>query len=248
MSLSNQPSGKLSSLSVFFPCFNEEKNIPLFLKEAMRVLPEIAKKYEVIIINDGSSDTTQQVAERWQEKYPKQIRIVNHDQNKGYGSSLQTGFHEAKYDWIFFTDGDYQFRLKELKSFVPFSKEYDVIIGYRKQRVEGFMRSNNARMYKLFIDILFRLHVKDIDCAFKLIKRSAYEKIFLESTGAFISAELLYKLKKKHFAFKQIPVDHYPRKYGNPTGANLKVILKACVESLRLYLHMKFQLFDGAKF
>ena len=199
------------------------------------------------MINDGSTDRTVRVTEKWMKKYP-QIRLVNHDKNRGYGASLRTGYDSAQYEWVFFTDGDQQFHLNQLADFLPYTDKYRVIIGYRKSRAEGAKRNFNAKLFRLYIDLLFRLHVKDIDCAFKLIHRSALEKIKLESNGAFISSELLYKLKKKRYSFKQLPVDHYPRKFGKPTGANWRVIVKAGVESLKLYLHMKLGLFSQSKF
>lgn len=234
-----QKFSKLHSLSVFFPCFNEEKSIPFFVKEAAEVLPKLARKFEVIIVNDGSRDRTLTVAKRMAKQFPF-VRVVSHPFNRGYGASLRTGFQEARYDWVFFTDGDLQFSLSQLREFIPFAQNHRAIIGYRKKRAEGFKRVRNAYLYKRFVDALFRLHVIDIDCAFKLFRTELIHSLKLESSGAFISAELLYKLKKKRVKFKQLPVDHFPRKYGSPTGANLKVILKACWESLRLYLHMKF--------
>lgn len=235
---------KLSSLSVFFPCYNEEQNVPLFVEESAKVLPEVAKKFEVIIVNDGSSDDTLAVAEKMKRKYPF-VRVVNHKKNQGYGMSLRSGFEAAQYDWVFFTDGDLQFSLDQLKEFLPYTLKSEAIIGYRKKRAEGTLRTTNANVYKAFVDILFRLNVKDIDCAFKLFSKRALSLITLESEGAFISAELLYKLKKKKVKFTQVPVDHYLRRYGSPTGNNIKVILRACKESLRLYLHMKFGLFSS---
>lgn len=233
---------KLSSISVFFPCFNEEKNIPFFVQEALEVLPTLAKKFEIIIVNDGSADGTKRVA-RALTKQHSEIKVVSHPQNRGYGASLQSGFAHAQYDWVFFTDGDLQFDLSEMRLLVKHAEKYEAIIGYRKSRAEGFSRWRNAYLYKVFVDLLFRLHVRDIDCAFKLFRRSTLQQITLESNGAFISAEMLYKLKKQKIKFKQVPVNHYPRQFGKPTGSNLSVIIKACRDALKLYLHMKFGLF-----
>lgn len=234
---------KLSSLSVFFPCFNEEKNVPLFLEQALEIIPKVAKKFEIIVINDGSSDNTKRIAREW-SKHDSRIKVFSHKNNQGYGASLQTGFRASQMDWVFFTDGDLQFDLHQIKLLVEHARSFDAVIGFRKNRAEGFGRSRNAYLYKVFVDLLFRLHVKDIDCAFKLLKKSAVDKVDLESKGAFISAELLYKLKKQQVAFKQIGVDHYPRKFGKPTGSNISVIIKACLDALKLYLHMKFNLFS----
>lgn len=231
----------LSSLTVFFPMFNEEKNVGPMIESAIEILPRITKKYEVIVVDDGSTDDTRKIAQKYQRKN-QNVKIITHKMNLGYGASLRTGFAAARYDWVFFTDGDQQFDMQELFSFVTFSKKYDVIIGYRKNRAEGWMRHFNASLFKLFIDLLFRLHVKDIDCAFKLIKSDVIRAIHLESDGAMINAEFLYKLKKNHISVKQLPVSHYLRQHGDPSGANFNVIVKAMVEFARMYIKIKSEM------
>ncbi len=232
---------KLSSLSIFFPCFNEAKSIPILIKQADAVANKLAKKYEILVIDDGSQDDTVKVVNNLRSKYAN-LKLVQHENNKGYGAALQSGFKASQYKWIFFTDGDLQFDISELESFIPFVDDYHVIIGYRRKRAEGTIRAFNARLFKLYIDLLFRVHVKDIDCAFKLFKAETIKSIELFSQGAFISSEFLYKLKKQGVEFKQLPVHHYPRQHGQPTGANLKVIIKGVTDALRLYLKMKFKL------
>lgn len=229
---------RLSSLSVFFPCYNEARNVRPTIEKALAVIPELARKFELIIVNDGSSDRTLKIATQLAEEHP-QVRIVNHPTNLGYGAALKSGIAAAQHDWIFFTDGDQQFDLEELRQFIPFTDDFHALIGYRTNRAEGFARARNAYVFKLFINALFRLHVKDIDCAFKLFKKTALQSLLIESNGAFTSAEILYKLKKHNVAFKQLPVTHHPRKWGTPTGNNYKVILKAGYEALKLYLKIK---------
>lgn len=231
---------KLSSLSVFFPVYNEEKNIPLFVQEALDVLPSLAHKFEIIIVNDGSFDASKTVAQKLAKKY-KQVRVINHRTNKGYGAALKSGFKAAKHNWIFFTDGDLQFRLNQLKKLVALTAEHDLIIGYRQNRAEGFIRAFNARLFKLYVDILFRLHVRDIDCAFKLLKAEHIKPLQLISDGAFTSSEMLYKLKKQGHTFAEVGVKHRKRKYGSPTGNNIKVVIKAGLEALQLYLNVKLR-------
>lgn len=235
----NPKQPKLSSLSVFFPCYNEEKNIPIMVQQALQVLPKISNQFEIIIVDDGSTDNTRQVVAGLQRQHPE-LQIVSHEQNRGYGASLRTGFDTSRYDWIFYTDGDVQFDLQDLLKFVQYTKDYQIILGYRYNRAEGWSRILNARLFKIYIDLLFRVHVKDIDCAFKLMKADLIKNLDLYSTGAFISAEYLYKLKKQGVAFKQLPVKHLPRKHGQPTGARLDVIVKALADAMKLYLKMKF--------
>ncbi len=226
-------------MSVFFPCYNEEKNVPLMVRQAAEFLPSVADEYEMIVVNDGSTDRTAQVTQALQEVHP-QLKLVSHENNLGYGASLRTGFDNSRYDWIFYTDGDAQFDLSELEKFIPYTERYQVILGYREKRAEGLPRVVNAKLFKLYIDILFRLGVRDIDCAFKLMKADLIHSLDLFSDGAFISAEYLYKLKKKGVEFKQLPVKHLPRKHGQPTGSRPDVIIKALLDALKLYLKMKF--------
>ncbi len=224
---------KLSSLSVFFPAFNEELNLEALIERADAVIVGIAKKYELILINDGSTDRTVSVVKNMQKRFPN-LRSISHEDNLGYGAALKTGIASARYDWIFFTDADLQFDISEIRLLLPFTKTHKAIIGWRKNRAEGSHRVFNTKLFKIYIDLLYRLHVRDIDCAFKLFKREIVQAIRLESESAFTNAELLYKLKKRNIRFKEVPVSHYPRSHGNPTGANFRVILKACCESLSL--------------
>ncbi len=228
----------LESLSCFFPVYNEVENIPLLIDSANKIIPQFAKDYELIIINDGSDDGSKQLAKTL-IKDQKHWRLISHRKNLGYGEVLKTGIREAKKDWIFFTDSDLQFDFKELSKFLPHTDKHQIIIGYRQKRAEGWSRSFNARLFKLYIDILFRLHVKDIDCAFKLIRADLLKKLKLNSGSAFTSSEILYRLKKQGIKFKELPVSHYPRRYGEATGANFKVIIKACYEALETYLKIK---------
>jgi len=231
---------KLSSLTAFFPVYNEEKNVEEMVKQLKKMLPKVANAWEIVIVNDGSKDRTAAVAERLAAASPL-VRVVHHTHNRGYGAALKTGFATAQYDWVFFTDGDLQFNIQQLGEFIPYTLKSNVVIGYRKSRAEGGLRAFNARVFKLFVDLLFRLHVKDIDCAFKLFKTRIVQSLELDSSGALISAEVLYKLKKKNQKFVQLPVDHLERKFGSSTGASGKVIIKAMWEFVRLYLKMKLQ-------
>jgi glycosyltransferase involved in cell wall biosynthesis len=229
---------KITSLSVFLPCFNEEKNIKPLVRKLLEVLPNLTSAFEIIIINDGSTDHSQQVARELSNK-DHRIKLVNHPNNQGYGSAIKSGINKSQYEWIFFTDGDMQFNVTELSSFIPYTSNYSAIIGYRKNRADGAVRAFNARLFKHFIDILYRLHVKDIDCAFKLFKADIIKPLPLISNGAMISTEILYRLKKQHVAFKQVPVTHHKRRYGEPTGNSLKVVMKAGLEAFQLYFLLK---------
>lgn len=230
---------KLPELSLVFPAYNEAGNVEEAVKQAQRVLPKIAKEYEIIVVNDGSKDLTLQIAKRLALK-DKHIKIVN-QKNKGYGGAIKSGFRKAKYDWIFFTDCDLQFDLEELEKFIPFHKDYELILGYRIKRAEGKNRKVLANLLKIWNSVLlgFPKDIKDIDCAFKLFNKNVLKSVEpLISDGALVSTEFLLKAYYAGFKYTQIGVHHFKRHSGTPTGSNLKVIFKAVVDTFIL----KYQL------
>jgi glycosyltransferase involved in cell wall biosynthesis len=230
---------KVSAISVFFPAFNEQYNIKNTLQKAIEILPKYAQNFEIIVVNDGSSDQTREIVEEISKKQPK-VKIINHKNNLGYGSALKTGFYSAKSPLIVFTDSDGQFDISELPKFLEKIQICDLAIGYRRKRSESGIRLVNAKAWGFLIRFLFGLKVKDLDCGFKLIKKKVIDTIpKLESNGALISAELLIKAKKTGFKIAQIPVNHYPRQAGNPSGANFFVIVTAFIELFKLYRKLK---------
>lgn len=231
---------KLKSLSLFLPVHNEEASLDVLLKQALEVLPQVARRFEILVIDDGSTDGSAAVAKRFAKKHT-QIKLISHQGNLGYGEVLKTGIAAAQYDWIFWTDADLQFDLREIGHFVAAAATEQVVIGFREKRAEGWQRDFNTRLFKLFVDVLFRLHVRDIDCAFKLIRADQLKKLRLLSGSAFTSAEILYRLRKKRLRFKELPVSHYKRLHGQASGARLSVIARACLDALRVYAHIKLR-------
>lgn len=228
----------IDSLSVFFPTFNEEANIKNTVLKAAEVLKKNFKKWEVIVVNDGSSDRTKEIVEKLR-KEDTRIRVISHRENKGYGASLATGFYNSKYDWIAFTDSDGQFDFDEIENFVSKQSEVgaDLVIGYYKKRQVSKFKIVTSKLWEMTVFALFNLHVKDIDCGFKLVSKKVIDRIpRLESErGAFVSSELLIKAKKKDFKIVEIPVTHYPRTAGKGTGRDLKVIIKSFIDLFRLW-------------
>lgn len=231
---------KTKDLSVFFPCVNEAGNIENTVKKAVKVLDGLKLNYEVIVVNDGSKDNTEEVVKKL-EKENNRIRLINHPVNLGYGKALKSGFYGAKYDTICYTDGDGQFDFSEVTKFLEKIDDNDVIVGYRIKRQDPFFRILFAKGWALALFIFFRLGLKDIDCGFKMVKRSVLEKIeHLQSQrGAMINAELVIKAKKAGFRIGQVGVNHYPRLLGKPTGANIKVIIKSFVDLFKLWWRLK---------
>lgn len=224
------------SVSIFFPAHNEEENISTSIKEAIRVAessPYIGD-YEIIVVDDGSSDRTHYLAEELASEN-KHVRIVQHEKNKGYGAALKTGLAAARMDYVFFTDADLQFDILELQNLLVHIPQHDVVIGYRAPRKDPFMRLLNARGWNILNRIMFGLRVRDIDCAFKIFKRSLVQNLELQSEGAMINAEILVRLKRQGVSIKEVPVSHLPRKAGSPTGAKPSVIFRAFREMVSLY-------------
>jgi glycosyltransferase involved in cell wall biosynthesis len=229
---------KLKELSVFFPAYNEEKRLEKTVLSAIKVLPSVADKWEVIIVNDGSKDKTGQVAKKIASKN-KNVSVIEHEVNRGYGAALKSGLYSAKYRWITFIDSDGQFDFSEIDQFIETQNKTnaDLVIGYYKSRAVPFYRKVNSTLWQLVVFALFGLKVRDIDCAFKLIDAKIVKKIpQLESErGAFISSELLIKAKKVGAKIVEIPVSHFPREGGVGTGASLNVIIKSFVDLFRLW-------------
>ncbi len=208
----------MQELSVFFPAYNEEGNIGSVVVKAVKVLENLnLKKWEIIVVNDGSSDKTAEVVEKL-SRLDSRIKLINHEENRGYGAALKTGFYNSSYSWIAFTDSDGQFDFSEIMNFIEKQKETlaDLVIGFYKKRQESKFKIITSKIWEFFVFILFGLSVKDIDCGFKLISKKVIDSIpKLESErGAFISSELLIKAKKKGFKIVEIPVSHFPRKKG----------------------------------
>lgn len=225
------------SLTLFFPTYNEEENIRELLATTVRVVDEspYVREYEVLVINDGSTDRTREIAEAFAEEHP-QVRVVTHARNRGYGAALKTGIREATKDYIFFTDADLQFDIVELQNLVVHLDEHEeMVVGYRAPRRDPFMRRLNALAWNLLNRALFGLRIRDIDCAFKLFRRDVVQGLRLRSNGAMVSAELLIRLQRAGIHIKEVPVSHLPREAGSPTGAKPDVIARAFTEMVSLY-------------
>src|ERR1039458_248500 len=231
---------KLSPLSVFFPAYNEEANVENMVRLSQRILPEVAEKWEIIPVNDGSKDKTGEIIDRLAKEDPN-VRPVHHEKNQGYGGAVISGYNSSKYDYVFFTDGDLQFDLREITLLIDKIDEGDLILGYRKNRRDPAMRKLNAFLWGSLVKFLFGFQVRDVDCAFKLMKRKVIDKVRLSAGGAMVSTELLARANKAGFRFVEVGVTHYPRVAGTQTGANLKVILRAFRELFRLDRKIKNQ-------
>lgn len=220
-------------ISVIIPVYNEEKNVALAIDGIFDFFKKNNLAFEIIAVNDGSKDKTAVVLEEYRKK--KNIVVVLHEKNLGYGAALRSGFLKAKGDLVFFTDSDRQFDIKDIAPFLEKIKEADFVIGYRKNRKDPFIRLLCARIFGFAALIFFGVKVKDVDCAFKLFKRYVLFDLKLVSSGALINLEILAKAKKRGYKFIELPVDHFERKEGMPTGGSFKVVFKAILQFFLLW-------------
>ncbi len=221
------------SLTVFFPCYNEEANVERTTLAALKTCRRLGIDFEILIVNDGSGDRTGEIADRLAAEHPE-VRAVHNRPNRGYGGALQRGFREATGDWIFYTDGDGQFDFEEIDKLFPLMERFDIVSAYRLNRQDSLVRKINAFCWTTLVRAVFRLRLRDIDCAFKIYPRSFIEEIEMKSQGALIDTEMLARARRLGYTIGQIGVHHYPRVAGSQTGANLRVILRAFKELFRL--------------
>lgn len=221
------------SISVFFPCYNEQDNVERTVEQALTVLRKINADFEVIIVDDGSSDATGQIADEISRRDSK-VKVVHHHPNLGYGAALQSGFKAATKKLVFYTDGDGQFDISELPLLLPLMSQYDIVSCYRLNRKDNLVRRFNGWAWTKLVCFLLNIKIHDIDCAFKLYKREIFDNIQMASLGALINAEILSRAVRKGYSITQKGVHHYPRTAGKQTGANLKVILRAFKELFKL--------------
>jgi putative flippase GtrA len=214
------------SLSVILPAYNEEQVIASTVCDVLDVLSEWRVDAEVLVVNDGSTVRTGAIVAALAATSPR-VRLVTHPFNQGYGAALASGFAAATKDLTLFMDSDGQFDIRDVQQFFPFIDEYDAVIGYRLNRQDSWMRKLNAWGWKRLIGWVLDIHVRDIDCAFKLLRTDILHQHPLETRGAMINAELLYRLKRAGYTYREVGVHHLPRQGGRATGANPRVIVRA---------------------
>jgi glycosyltransferase involved in cell wall biosynthesis len=214
------------SLSVVLPAYNEEQIIADTIFAVLEALQTWQMDFEILVINDGSSDRTGEIVAELADMHP-QIRLIRHSTNQGYGAALVSGFMAAQKDLTFFMDSDGQFNIRSLQEFFLYMDASDAVIGYRIDRQDTWMRKCNAWGWNALIRVVLGVQVHDIDCAFKLFQTDFLHDTPLETRGAMINAELLYKLKRGGYTYREIGVPHLPRQGGRATGAHLRVIARA---------------------
>jgi glycosyltransferase involved in cell wall biosynthesis len=230
---------KIKQLSVFFPAYNEEENIKTTVENTIRVLRKVAEKWEIIIVDDGSKDNTPALSDSLAKKN-KNVRVIHHKPNRGYGGALKTGFKEAKYEWVAFTDSDGQFDFNEITKFISLKDEADLILGIRKSRADSILRKIYTWGWALLPKIILGMKAKDYSCGFKMIKKEVFDKVQpLKGEEKVTQIELLVKAQRMGFKISHVTVNHYPRKAGEQTGADIKVVLKSVFDLLKLWNQLR---------
>ncbi|MCL5970080.1 MAG: glycosyltransferase family 2 protein [Patescibacteria group bacterium] len=229
---------KIKNLSIFFPAYNDSQILPLLIKKTIKTAGGVSNKFEIIVVDDGSKDNTVEVVEDLMKKFPF-IRLVKHKKNSGYGSSLSTGFKNAKYDWVFYTDGDGQYDPSELSKLVDkIDSKTDVVNGYKIGRSDNFTRRLVGHTYNTFVHRFYDIPISDIDCDFRLIRKSYIEKLKINSRSGTVCLELILKLKDKGARFKEVGVNHYPRPYGKSEFFKFRNILKTLIDNIKFHLEL----------
>jgi glycosyltransferase involved in cell wall biosynthesis len=228
------------SISFVLPAYNEEENIEKATSSVVEVAEGLdLEDFEVIVVNDGSSDRTGEIIDRLKAQNPH-IRPIHHPTNQGYADALKTGFTSARCKLVFYTDSDLQFDVKEVKNLLPASEDYDIVTGFRIYRYDPFSRLVLAWGYNLLARTIFRLRVRDIDCAFKLFRREVFDVIEIRSKKFFVDTEILAKARYHGFRMTEIGVRHYPRAGGQSTVRPSHV-----VSTLRELAKIWFEIYLG---
>ena len=224
------------TLSIFFPAYYDEKNIGKVTELAVEVCEALElKDYEITIIEDGSPDKTGEVADALAERF-EHVKVIHHAQNMGYGATLAEGFNSAKMQYVFYTDGDNQFDMRELAKFIKLVPYTDIVSGFRISKQYSAYRRVTSSVYNYILRRLFDLTDRDVDCAFKLFPRELFDRITIESNDAFIDAEIAIKARLLNYRTTEVGVTHYPRVDGISTAARPSRILTTIAEMKRYYL------------
>jgi glycosyltransferase involved in cell wall biosynthesis len=234
---SEPPDVLLEHLSVVLPAYNEEENLAEAVGEAIAAAERVSRRQEIIVVDDGSHDATAEIATALAVT-DSRVRLIRHEDNRGYGCAVRSGIAAARMDWVLLTDADLQFELRQLTDFVPHTADAQLVVGYRAKRSDSLIRRLNAGGWNALVHLLFRLPVRDVDAAFKLIRRDALDGLDFISTGAAIDTELLAKASRSGARIVELPVIHRPRLAGEPSGANLHVIARAFAEVFKVWRSM----------
>ncbi len=235
------------SISAFFPAYNDAGTIPSMVIAADMTLRTLTDDYEVIVINDGSSDQTGEVLDELKRSYPR-LRVVHHQKNTGYGGALRDGFAHATKELVFYTDGDAQYDPREMVSLLAaMVPGVDVVNGYKMKRSDPLIRIVIGKMYHWTVRTAFGLKVRDTDCDFRLFRRTVFDKVRLERNSGVICVEMMKKVQDAGFNIAQVPVSHYHRAYGQSQFFNFRRVFRVGVDLVKLWRELVLEKRVGQK-
>ncbi|HWQ46574.1 MAG TPA: glycosyltransferase family 2 protein [Longilinea sp.] len=234
--MENNPSpAPLTSISVFFPAYNDAGTIAHLVRAVNEVLPKVCQSHEIIVIDDGSRDGTGRLLDELCQEI-EVLRVIHHPHNRGYGAALRSGFLAAKKDWVFYTDGDGQYDPQEITKLVAAANgKINVVNGYKTKRRDTKLRTWIGNGYRRLVNSVFGIPVRDVDCDFRLIYRNKLAGLDLVSNSGAICVELVKKLERGGCAFADVPVSHFPRTFGHSQFFRVKPIFTTIIELVRLY-------------
>ncbi len=227
-----------AGLSVFFPAYNDSGTIASMVMAAVQTARTLTPDFEVIVVNDGSADATPQIADELARIYPE-VRVVHHAQNRGYGGALRSGFAAATKAFIFYTDGDAQYDASEMRVlWERMRDDVDLVNGYKISRSDPLHRIIIGRTYHYTVKLLFGLKVRDVDCDFRLMRRTIFDRVRLEKSSGVICLEMMKKIQDAGFRIAEVPVHHYHRAYGRSQFFNFPRIARTAVDVMRLWFEL----------
>lgn len=222
------------TISLFFPVYNDDQAVEALTEKAVRILAEISRDHEIVIVDDGSSDGTGDIADRLAARHPT-VRVIHHPINRGYGHAIRTGFLEVgRMDWIVFTDGDNQYDIAELRHFLPLLPHYDAIVGFRYQKTYGWFRKFLSFTLNRIVRTTFGIRIRDITCGFKMVRRSVMEGVNLTSTGPFGGGEVAVRALLRGCPVGEVGISMYPRDFGRSSIISVRNILRTLADIHRL--------------
>ena len=227
------------NISAFFPIYNDWGTVGSMVASVISTLKSICSRYEVILVDDGSDILTKRMLADVVRHY-ENVRVVEHERNGGYGAALRTGFREAKYDLIFYTDGDAQYDPQELSLLLPLMKDdVDIVNGYKIKRSDPYYRVWIGKIYHWVTKLMFGFPIRDVDCDFRLIRKRVFDKVNLESNSGMICVEMITKFHRAGFKFAEVGVHHYFRMSGKSQFFNFKRVFKVGVGLIRLWYKLR---------
>lgn len=232
---------KSPSISIFFPCYNDEKSIGKLVEDAFGTVRTMTNDYEVIVVNDASQDNSAAVLEKLQQNHPR-LKIITHEKNQGYGGALQSGFKNATKELVFYTDGDGQYDVKELPIlYALMTEDVDFVNGIKMSRKDPTHRILIGNLYSFVIRWTFQLPIYDVDCDFRLIRQSIVQKIKLTVHSGAITVELVKKADRARATFREVSIHHYARLHGNSQFFRMDRILSTFWELGNLWIKLILQ-------